>query len=139
MMQRDAPSRDAPDDPAVPRPSGWRRRDGTPGGAAMSPSLPSRPGGRLRLLVVSLLLALASLLLAPRLVTRSTARLERVKAALDAARTAPVGASWGVDVPSNTVLVSVPAGRGTAFVSKARSFGAAVRVQRSPAVQTQAF
>jgi hypothetical protein len=31
----------------------------------MSPSLPSRPGGRLRLPVVSLLLALASLLLAP--------------------------------------------------------------------------
>jgi streptogrisin D len=72
-------------------------------------------------------------------VTRSTASLERVKAALDAARTAPVGASWGVDVASNTVLVSVPAGRGAAFVSKARAFGAAVRVQRSPAVQTQAF
>jgi streptogrisin D len=164
----------------------------------MSPSLPSRPGGRVRLLVVSLLLALASLLLAsaagaaprggaadvaatadrltralgtqgagayldasgrltvnvlgagaaaqvraagatPRLVARSTASLERVKAALDAAGTAPVGSSWGVDVVSNTVLVSVPAGRGAAFVARARSFGAAARVQRAPAVQTQAF
>jgi streptogrisin D len=75
----------------------------------------------------------------PRLVTRSMARLERVKAALDAAGNAPVGASWGVDLSSNTVLVSVPAGRGAAFVSRARSFGAAVRVERTPAVQTQAF
>ena len=75
----------------------------------------------------------------PRQVTRSTARLERVKASLDAAKTAPVGASWGVDVASNTVLVTVPAGRGAAFVAKARTFGAAVRVERSPAVQTQAF
>ena len=75
----------------------------------------------------------------PKLVTRSTARLERVKAALDAAGTAPVGSSWGVDVATDTVLVSVPAGRGAAFLSRARSFGAAVRVQRSPAVQTQAF
>jgi streptogrisin D len=75
----------------------------------------------------------------PRQVTRSTARLQRVKASLDAARTAPVGATWGVDVATNTVLVTVPAGRGAAFVAKARTFGAAVRVQRSPAVQTQAF
>jgi streptogrisin D len=76
----------------------------------------------------------------PRQVTRSMARLERVKAALDAAaRNAPVGASWGVDVATNTVLVSVPAGRGAAFVTKARSYGAAVRVQRAPAVQIQAF
>jgi hypothetical protein len=37
------------------------------------------------------------------------------------------------------VLVSVPAGRGAAFLAKARSFGAAVRVERTPAVQTQAF
>jgi streptogrisin D len=75
----------------------------------------------------------------PRQVTRSTARLERVKASLDAAKTAPVGATWGVDVASNTVLVTVPAGRGAAFVAKARTFGAAVRVEHSPAVQTQAF
>jgi streptogrisin D len=52
----------------------------------------------------------------PRQVTRSMARLERVKGALDAAaRNAPVGASWGVDVATNSVLVSVPAGRGAAL------------------------
>jgi streptogrisin D len=164
----------------------------------MSPFLPSRPGGRIRLPALGLLLAVVALLAAPaagaaqsgaatdlaatadrltralgaqgagafldasgrltvnvvgaraaaqvraagatpRLVTRSTARLQRVKASLDAARTAPVGATWGVDVVSNTVLVTVPAGRGAAFVAKARTFGAAVRVERSPAVQTQAF
>src|SRR4030095_4587195 len=75
----------------------------------------------------------------PKLVTRSSASLERVRAALDAAGSAPAGSSWGVDVVTNTVLVSVPAGRGAAFLAKARSFGAAVRVQRGPAVQTQAF
>ena len=75
----------------------------------------------------------------PRLVARSSARLARVQAALDAAGNAPAGASWGVDLASNAVLVSVPAGRGAAFVAKARSFGAAVRVERTPAVQTQAF
>jgi streptogrisin D len=164
----------------------------------MSPFLPSRPGGRIRLLVVGLLLALAAMLAAPaagaaprgaggdvaatadrltralgaqgagayvdaserltvnvlgaraaaqvraagatpRQVTRSMAHLQRVQKSLDAARNAPVGASWGVDVATNTVLVSVPAGRGAAFVAKARSFGAAARVQRTPAVQTQAF
>jgi streptogrisin D len=164
----------------------------------MSPSLPTRPRGRLRLLVLGLLLAVAGLLLVPpaaaapratapstaelaarltaavgaqgagayldasgrltvnvldagaaarvraagatpRLVTRSLARLEQVKAALDAAGTAPAGASWGVDLPSNTVLVSVPAGRGSAFVAKARSFGSAVRVERAPAAQPHAF
>jgi streptogrisin D len=158
----------------------------------MSPLLPSRPAGRVRLLVLGLLLALAGLLVAPssaaaadpaatadrltsslgtqsagayldasgrltvnvlsagaaaqvraagatpRLVTRSLARLERVKAALDAAA-APVGASWGVDLPSNTVLVTVPAGAGAGFVARARSFGAAVRVEHSRPVQTQAF
>ena len=158
----------------------------------MSPLLPSRPAGRLRLLVLGLLLAVGGLLVAPsgaaaadpaatadrlttslgaqgagayldasgrltvnvlnagaaaqvraagatpRLVTRSLARLERVKAALDTAG-APVGASWGVDVPSNTVLVTVPAGAGAGFVAKARSFGAAVRVQQTRALHTQAF
>jgi len=75
----------------------------------------------------------------PRLVTRTSASLQRVQAALDTAGTAPVGASWGVDLASNTVLVSVPAGAGAAFVAKARSFGPAVRVERTPAVHTQAF
>src|SRR5215212_9922212 len=156
----------------------------------MSPLLPSRSAGRVRLLVLGLLLAVAGLLVAPsgaaaadpaatadrlttslgaqgagayldasgrltvnvlsadaagqvraagatpRLVTRSLAGLARVKAALDTAG-APVGASWGVDVPSNTVLVTVPAGAG--FVARARSFGAAVRVQHTRAIHTQAF
>jgi streptogrisin D len=75
----------------------------------------------------------------PRRVTRSSASLARVQAALDAAGGAPTGASWGVDLASNTVLVSVPAGRGAAFVARARSFGAAVRVERTPPVRTQAF
>ena len=75
----------------------------------------------------------------PRLVGRSLARLERVQAALDAAGTAPAGASWGVDLATNAVLVSVPAGKGTAFVARARSFGSAVRVERSPPVRTQTF
>jgi streptogrisin D len=164
----------------------------------MSPFLPPRPGGRVRLPALGLLLALVALLAAPaataapggaaadvtatadrltralgaqgagayldasgrltvnvlgaqaaaqvraagatpRLVTRSMARLERVKASLDAAGNAPVGATWGVDLASNTVLATVPTGRGAAFVAKARTFGAAVRVERSPAVRTQAF
>jgi hypothetical protein len=78
----------------------------------------------------------------PRLVTRSLRRLERIKAALDAAGRAPVGASWSVDVPSNSVLVSVPTGSGpttAAFLAKARSYGGAVRVERTAAVQTHAF
>jgi streptogrisin D len=158
----------------------------------MSPLLLSRPAGRVRLLVLGLLLAVAGLLVAPsgaaaadpaatadrltrslgaqgagayldasgrltvnvlsagaatqvraagatpKLVTRGLAGLERVKAALDAAG-APVGASWGVDLPSNTVLVTVPAGAGAGFVARARSFGAAVRVQQTRAIHTQAF
>jgi hypothetical protein len=49
------------------------------------------------------------------------------------------GSSWGLDLASNTVLVSVPAGRGAAFVTRTRSFGAAVTVERAPAVRTHAF
>jgi streptogrisin D len=168
----------------------------------MSPFLPSCPGGRARLTVLGLLLAVAALLVAPaadaapaggaapgtagaasadriasalgargagaylgasgaltvnvtdaaaqvraagatpRLVSRSLQRLERVKAALDAAKRAPAGSSWGVDLPSNTVVVSLPAGGGAgtaALLARARSFGAAVRVERTAAVHTQAF
>jgi hypothetical protein len=76
----------------------------------------------------------------PRLVARSLRRLERVKAALDAARGAPAGSSWSVDLPSNSVLVSVPAGAAaSAFLAKARSYGSAVRVERGGAVQPHAF
>jgi Alpha-lytic protease prodomain/Trypsin len=76
-------------------------------------------------------------------VARSLRRLDRVKAALDAARRqAPAGASWSVDLPSNSVLVSVPKGGGAAaaaFLAKARSYGSAVRVERAAAAGTQAF
>jgi streptogrisin D len=163
----------------------------------MSPFLAARPGGRFRLAVAVLLLALAGLVAAPaagaapnadaadadrltgtlgtraagafvdasgaltvnvldagaaaqvraagarpRLVARSLGSLERVKAALDAAGRAPTGSSWGVDLPSNRVLVSVPAGGGAAtaaFLPRARSFGAAVRVERTAAVRTHAL
>ena len=134
----------------------------------MSPSLRSRPNGHIRLPVLGLLLAVAALLVAPAAVAAPTSagargadpaatadRLTRALGAqgagayLDASgrltvnvlggEAAPVGASWGVDLASNTVLVSVPAGAGAAFVAKARSFGPAVRVERTPAVHTQAF
>ena len=48
-------------------------------------------------------------------------------------RDGPGRGQLGVDLASNTVLVSVPAGAGAAFVAKARSFGPAVRVERTPA------
>src|SRR5436190_1952916 len=88
----------------------------------MSPFLPSRPGGRIRSLAVGVLLAVAALLAAPAAGVAGTAR-----------------SGGAVDVAANTVLVTVPAGRGAAFVAKARTFGAAVRVERSPAVRPQAF
>jgi len=78
----------------------------------------------------------------PRVVARGLRRLERIKAALDAVRRAPTGSSWSVDLPSNSVLVSVPTGGGpttAAFLAKARAYGSAVRVERSAPVQTQAF
>jgi len=77
-----------------------------------------------------------------RLVARSLRRLERIKGALDAVKRAPTGASWSVDVPSNSVLVSVPMGSSpttAAFLARARSYGGAVRVERTAAVQTHAF
>jgi streptogrisin D len=68
-----------------------------------------------------------------RLVSRSTAQLDRVKAALDRAGGVP-GTAWGVDVTSNKVVVSVPTGahgaRVAALLARARSYGAAVRVER---------
>ncbi|MCK2220324.1 alpha-lytic protease prodomain-containing protein [Actinomadura sp. ATCC 31491] len=70
----------------------------------------------------------------PRVVTRSLARLDQVKAALDAAaarapRTAPV---WYVDVVANTVVVltSTPA-KASAWVRASGADPAAVRVVRS--------
>jgi hypothetical protein len=78
----------------------------------------------------------------PRLVARSQRRLDRIRAALDAARGAPAGSSWSVDLPSNSVLVSVPMGSGpatAAFLAKARAYGGAVRVERAAAAAPQAF
>jgi Alpha-lytic protease prodomain/Trypsin len=80
---------------------------------------------------------------APRLVSRSLRRLEQVKAALDRAGGAP-GLAWSVDLPSNVVVVSVPAGRrgagAAAFLAKARSYGSSVRFERAGGpVRTQAF
>jgi hypothetical protein len=78
-----------------------------------------------------------------RMVTRSLASLERIKAALDRTRGA-AGTSWSVDLASNSVLVSVPAGardaRSAALLAKARSYGSAVRVERlAGAIRPHAF
>jgi streptogrisin D len=79
----------------------------------------------------------------PRLVARSLQRLDRIKGALDRAGGA-VGLAWGVDLPSDAVVVSVPAGQADAatvtFLARARAYGPAVRVERvgGPAA-TQAF
>lgn len=78
-----------------------------------------------------------------RTVTYSLQRLDRAKAALDRAGGA-VGLAWGVDVTANAVVVDVPGGklpaRASAFLSRARSLGVRVRVERiAGAVRTQAF
>jgi streptogrisin D len=78
-----------------------------------------------------------------RMVTRSLAGLERIKRALDRTRGA-AGSAWSVDLASNSVLVSVPAGArdaGTAaLLARARSYGSAVRVERlAGAVRPHAF
>jgi streptogrisin D len=76
----------------------------------------------------------------PQLVTRSLAGLNRIKAALDRAGGVP-GTAWGVDVASNKVVVSVPAGaRAAALLARARSYGSAVRVERvGGVIRTMAF
>ncbi len=79
----------------------------------------------------------------PQLVSRSLAALNRIKAALDHAGAVP-GTAWGVDLTSDKVVVSVPTGahgaRTAALLARARSYGAAVRVERLAApVQTEAF
>jgi hypothetical protein len=78
-----------------------------------------------------------------RMVSRSLADLDQIKASLDRVRGA-AGTSWAVDVQSNTVVVSVPrnaTGAGTAaLLTLARSFGSSVRIERTAgAVSTQAF
>jgi streptogrisin D len=78
-----------------------------------------------------------------RMVSRSLASLNQIKASLDRIRGA-AGTSWAVDVQSNTVVVSVPAnatGAGvSALLARARSFGSSVRIERTAgAASTQAF
>ena len=69
----------------------------------------------------------------PRTVDDSMARLRQIKADLDRAGGA-TGMSWGVDVRTNSVVVSVPRGQDDAsteaFVRNARSHGDAVRIER---------
>lgn len=81
----------------------------------------------------------------PQRVAHSLQRLEGAQAVLDrAAGKAPAGASWAVDVPSNTVVVSVPEGTPEGatrdFLATAGSLAVPVTVETvaGPA-QPQAF
>jgi hypothetical protein len=78
-----------------------------------------------------------------RMVSRSLARLDQIKASLDRLG-GPTGTAWAVDVQSNTVVLSVPRGSAgastAALLARARSFGSSVRVERTAgSVSTQAF
>lgn len=77
----------------------------------------------------------------PRLVGRSTDRLQRIQARLQ--RTAVTGTTLAIDVRDNAVEVTVPGGQTASkqrFVRRARSFGDAVRVKRvASAPRTNAF
>jgi len=77
----------------------------------------------------------------PVQVAHSLGRLEQAQAALDAAGGVP-GLSWGVDVPTNSLVISVPKGAGSpaadAVIATARSLGVPVRVETvaaAPALQ----
>lgn len=70
----------------------------------------------------------------PQRVAFSQADLEAAMAVLDAAG-APAGLSWGIDAPSNSIVVSVPQGAdyeaaSQGFVDLARSTGVPVTVER---------
>jgi hypothetical protein len=76
-------------------------------------------------------------------VAHSLAALEGAQAALDPAL-APDGLAWGVDVPTNTLVISVPEGMAgeqlDAFVAAAGALGVPVRVESVPAAPApQAF
>jgi streptogrisin D len=77
-----------------------------------------------------------------RIVSRSLASLDRIKASLDRLGAVP-GTAWAVDVQSNAVVVSVPRGAApatTALLARARSYGSAVRVDSTAGgISTQAF
>ena len=79
----------------------------------------------------------------PERVAHSLERLERAKAELEAA-TAPVGATWAVDVPTNSLVLGIPAGtrdaRTRRFIAAARALDVPVRVERIAGdAATQAF
>jgi streptogrisin D len=69
-----------------------------------------------------------------RVVTRSTATLKGITAALDEAPATP-GTAWGIDAATNQVVVTIsasaPEARAATLESTAKKYGAAVRVQRS--------
>src|SRR5690606_12085069 len=71
----------------------------------------------------------------PRLVTRSTADLERVTAALAAAPTI-TGTAWSIDPVTNQVVVqaddTVSAAEPAQIRSVVQRFGSAVRIERTP-------
>lgn len=71
----------------------------------------------------------------PRTVDDSIRKLRRIQNALDRAG-GVTGASWGVDVQTNSVVVNVPRGRDDArtraFLRRASSYGDAVRIERVP-------
>lgn len=76
-------------------------------------------------------------------VGHSMAALEAAHAAVDPA-SAPAGVAWAVDVPTNTLVVSVPEGMAgaevDAFVAEAGAHGVPVRVETVPAAPApQAF
>src|SRR5215211_644173 len=78
-----------------------------------------------------------------KVVPRSAARLDAVKAQLDRSSTVP-NTSWAVDVTTNTVTVQVPRGARDAatatFVKRLAAYGSAVRVERVAAgLITHAF
>ena len=72
----------------------------------------------------------------PVWVAHSLARLEQAQAALDAVGGAP-GLSWGVDVPTNSLVITVPDGAGgpaaDATIATARSLGVPVGVETAAA------
>lgn len=81
---------------------------------------------------------------APVRVAHSLRSLERAQAALDAAGAAAPGLSWGVDVTTNSLVVTVPKGAAgpaaDAVVATANTLGVPVRVESAAAApELQAF
>lgn len=79
----------------------------------------------------------------PARVDVSLGRLERAKAELDAAA-APAGATWAVDIPTNSLVLGIPAGtrdaRTRQFIAAAKALDVPVRVEKiAGEAATQAF